>query len=134
MPRRRGEATAAILLSSWTDSDTAMQIVGTGIGIFGAGSLEPAAVLSDETPLRNALFDILLSLVEGGALDMRPMDDGRYAFRWRVDKAARHIARKLERAPAIVAFPWPLVLATNIGRLLPPSIYERLVRAATSKA
>src|ERR1700722_18945506 len=87
MPRRRGEATAAILLSSWTDSDTAMQIVGTSIGIFGAGSLEPAAVLSDETPLRNALFDILLSLVEGGALDMRPMDDGRYAFRWRADYA-----------------------------------------------
>jgi NAD(P)-dependent dehydrogenase (short-subunit alcohol dehydrogenase family) len=50
-------------------------------------------------------------------------------FRWPVDKAARHIARRLERAPAVVAFPWPLVLATRLGRLLPPWIYDRMMRA-----
>ena len=50
-------------------------------------------------------------------------------FRWPVDKAAAHVARRLERAPAVVAFPWPLVLATNVGRLLPDWIYERVVRA-----
>ena len=86
MPRRRNENTAAALLGTWTDSDTAMQIVGTNLGMFGAG-LEAEAVLSRETPLRDALFDILLSLVEGGALEMRPMDDGRHAFRWRADYA-----------------------------------------------
>ncbi len=87
MPRRRVEPTAASLLGTWTDCDTTMQIVGTSLGLFGAGLLEPAAVLEAETPLRNALFDVLLSLVEGGALEMRPADDGRYAFRWRADYA-----------------------------------------------
>jgi short-subunit dehydrogenase len=49
-------------------------------------------------------------------------------FCWPVDKAARHIVRSLERAPAVVAFPWPLVIATGIARLLPTSIYDRLIR------
>jgi hypothetical protein len=85
MPRRRNEPTASSLLGSWTDADTAMHIVGTSLGVFSA--LDPDRVLSEETPLRSALFDILLSLVEGGALEMRPADDGRYAFRWRTDSA-----------------------------------------------
>jgi NAD(P)-dependent dehydrogenase (short-subunit alcohol dehydrogenase family) len=50
-------------------------------------------------------------------------------FKWPVDKAVRHIARRLEGAPAVVAFPWPLVLATRLGRLLPAWIYDRVVRA-----
>jgi NADP-dependent 3-hydroxy acid dehydrogenase YdfG len=50
-------------------------------------------------------------------------------FRWPVEKAARHIARRLESAPAVVAFPWPLVLATRFGRLLPAFLYDRIVRA-----
>ena len=87
MPKRRNEATAAELLSTWTDSDTAMQIVGTNLGIFGAGFLDPEIVLASETPLRNALFDVLLSLAEGGAVDVRPTGDGYYAFRWRKDYA-----------------------------------------------
>ena len=36
-------------------------------------------------------------------------------FRWPVDRAARHIARRLEGAPAVIAFPWPLVFATRFG-------------------
>ena len=64
-----------------------MQIVGTSLGLFGPDLLDPADVLSNETPLRNALFDVLLSLVEGGALDMRPTEDAGYAFRWRADYA-----------------------------------------------
>jgi NADP-dependent 3-hydroxy acid dehydrogenase YdfG len=50
-------------------------------------------------------------------------------FLWPVDRAARHIAHKLERAPAVVAFPWPLVVATRFARLLPAWIYDRIVRA-----
>jgi NADP-dependent 3-hydroxy acid dehydrogenase YdfG len=50
-------------------------------------------------------------------------------FRWPVDKAARHIARRLEGAPAVVAFPWPLVFATRFGRMLPAWLYDRVVRA-----
>jgi hypothetical protein len=87
VPKRRNDATAAELLATWTDSDTAMQIVGTNLGIFGAGLLDPEIVLASETPLRNALFDVLLSLAEGGAVDVRPTGDGYYAFRWRKDYA-----------------------------------------------
>jgi NADP-dependent 3-hydroxy acid dehydrogenase YdfG len=50
-------------------------------------------------------------------------------FRWPVDQAALHIVRRLERAPAVVAFPWPLVLATRFGRMLPAWLYDRVVRA-----
>jgi hypothetical protein len=85
MPKRRTEPTASSLLGSWTDADTAMQIVGTSLGIFEA--LDPDRVLAEETPLRRALFDVLLSLVEGGAVEMRTADGGRFAFRWRTDYA-----------------------------------------------
>jgi NADP-dependent 3-hydroxy acid dehydrogenase YdfG len=51
-------------------------------------------------------------------------------FRWTVDRAARTIVRRLERAPAVIAFPWPLVLAARLARLLPPWAYDRLARAA----
>jgi hypothetical protein len=87
MAKRRSEVVAASLLTSWTDADTAMQIVGASLGLFGAGLLDPTVVLATETPLRNALFDVLLSLVEGGALQIRAADDRRYAFRWRADVA-----------------------------------------------
>jgi NADP-dependent 3-hydroxy acid dehydrogenase YdfG len=49
-------------------------------------------------------------------------------LRWPVDRAAGHIARRLESAPAVVAFPWPLVFATRLGRLLPAWLYDRVVR------
>ena len=58
MPRSQADTTAAALLGTWTDSDTAMQIVGTSLGLFGPGSLKPERALSHETPLRNALFDV----------------------------------------------------------------------------
>jgi len=50
-------------------------------------------------------------------------------FKWPVERAARHIAGKLEGAPAVVAFPFPLVLATRLARLLPAFLYDRVVRA-----
>ncbi|HEY8039451.1 MAG TPA: SDR family NAD(P)-dependent oxidoreductase [Polyangiaceae bacterium] len=51
-------------------------------------------------------------------------------FRWPVDKAARVIAHRLERAPAVIAFPWPLVLASRLGRLMPAWLYDRVVRGS----
>jgi NADP-dependent 3-hydroxy acid dehydrogenase YdfG len=48
-------------------------------------------------------------------------------FEWPVDRAARAIARRLERAPRIIAFPWPLQLLTRFGQKLPGAIYERIV-------
>jgi NAD(P)-dependent dehydrogenase (short-subunit alcohol dehydrogenase family) len=50
-------------------------------------------------------------------------------FLWPAERAARHVARGLERAPAMIAFPWPLVVATRVGRLLPAWIYDRAVRS-----
>jgi NADP-dependent 3-hydroxy acid dehydrogenase YdfG len=55
-------------------------------------------------------------------------------FRWPVDKAARHIVRRLEDAPGVIAFPWQLVLATSVGRVLPAWMYERAVRRSKSGA
>ena len=92
MAKRRSEVVAASLLTAWTDADTAMQVVGASLGLFGAGPLDPTVVLSAETAMRNALFDVLLSLVEGGALEMRVAVDNRYAFRWRDDVAIAGLA------------------------------------------
>jgi NADP-dependent 3-hydroxy acid dehydrogenase YdfG len=49
-------------------------------------------------------------------------------FSWSVEKAARYIVRRLERAPAVVAFPWQLALATSIARHLPAWLYDRALR------
>jgi short-subunit dehydrogenase len=51
-------------------------------------------------------------------------------FRWPAERAARTIVRRLERAPAVIAFPWPLVLAAHLARILPAWAYDRLARAA----
>jgi NADP-dependent 3-hydroxy acid dehydrogenase YdfG len=55
-------------------------------------------------------------------------------FRWPADRAARHVARRLERAPAIIAFPWQLALAAGLARLIPAPIYDRLIRASGTSA
>jgi hypothetical protein len=79
------------LLSVWTDPDTAMHAVGTSLGIFddrvSADDLGPA-----ESPLRSALLDVLLAIVDKGDLEQRACADGRYAFRWRDDAAASAVA------------------------------------------
>jgi NADP-dependent 3-hydroxy acid dehydrogenase YdfG len=50
-------------------------------------------------------------------------------FLWPVEKAARVIARRLERAPALVSFPWPLAALTAFARLLPHWLYAPIIRA-----
>ncbi len=54
-------------------------------------------------------------------------------FKWTRDKAARVIATRLERAPAMIAFPWQLTLATSFARLLPSWIYDRVVGGAADR-
>lgn len=61
-----------------------------------------------------------------------PINEGQthpMPFRWPVERAARHIVRRLEHAPPVVAFPWQLALATRLSRLLPAWIYDRVVRS-----
>jgi NAD(P)-dependent dehydrogenase (short-subunit alcohol dehydrogenase family) len=55
-------------------------------------------------------------------------------FRWPVEKAASYISRRLERAPATVAFPWPLVMLTRFARVLPAWMYDRVARGAGGQA
>jgi short-subunit dehydrogenase len=50
-------------------------------------------------------------------------------FVWPVERAARHIARRLESAPAMIAFPWQLAFITRITRHLPAWIYDPIIRA-----
>jgi len=52
-------------------------------------------------------------------------------FVWPVEKAARVIARRLDRAPAIISFPWPLATLTAIGRILPHWLYAPIIRAGS---
>lgn len=47
---------------------------------------------------------------------------------WSAPKAARVIARRLERAPAVIAFPWALDTLLSLARVLPAPVYDRAVR------
>lgn len=73
------------LLSVWTDPDTAMHAVGASLGIFGDRVSDAGVTLPPASPLREALLDVLLTLVDDGELEKRACADGRYAFRWRAD-------------------------------------------------
>ena len=53
-------------------------------------------------------------------------------FLWTAEKAARVVARRLERAPKTIAFPWPLAVATQLGRFLPSAILDPALRAMLS--
>jgi NAD(P)-dependent dehydrogenase (short-subunit alcohol dehydrogenase family) len=58
----------------------------------------------------------------------------RTPWRWPADRAARHVIRALDRSPAVIAFPWPLVVATRLARLLPAPLYDRAMRASGPRA
>jgi short-subunit dehydrogenase len=49
-------------------------------------------------------------------------------FMWTAEKAATVVARRLEKAPRTIAFPWPLAVATQLGRFLPQAISDPLLR------
>jgi short-subunit dehydrogenase len=53
-------------------------------------------------------------------------------FKWTAEKAARVVASRLERAPAMIAFPWPLTLLTALSRHLPAWLYDRFAPAPES--
>ena len=53
-------------------------------------------------------------------------------FQWDAERAASTIADRLERAPRVIAFPWPLDLLTRLSRVLPYPLYAALVRTTAS--
>ena len=50
-------------------------------------------------------------------------------FMWDAPKAARVIARRLERGPRIIAFPLPLDLLTRVSKHLPYAVHAWLTRS-----
>ena len=105
-------------LSVWTDPDTAMHAVGTSLGIFddqvSAGRLGPT-----ESPLRSALLDVLLALVDDGELEKRACADGRYAFRWREDVASSAVSTEAVSARLdayLAAMPRAMPFGQSIAR------------------
>jgi NADP-dependent 3-hydroxy acid dehydrogenase YdfG len=80
----------------------------------------------DLAPLGIHVTDVQPGFVAtpGTANNTNPMP-----FLWPVEKAARVIARRLERAPHIISFPWPLRLLTAFGRVLPHWLYAPIIRA-----
>jgi NADP-dependent 3-hydroxy acid dehydrogenase YdfG len=61
---------------------------------------------------------------------INPRQNKGMPFLWQADKAARVIADRLERGPAVVSFPWPVVLATSLLRVLPTWAYHSFARLA----
>lgn len=122
----RGQLLTTDLLSEWTDPDSAMEAVGASLGIFAEGGPNPRSLLAADSPLRNALYQELLGLVQGGVLDKRLCSDGRYAFRWRdaFMNAAGAYEPTARLAPPATPQPSPAVerdlpTATKAARLWP---------------
>src|SRR5437773_12447038 len=68
--RGGGAQVTTDLLSEWTDPDTAMEAVGNSLGVFDHAT-SATAQMHGESPLRAALYTVLLRLVDGGALETR---------------------------------------------------------------
>ena len=106
-----------------------------GLPNSGAYSASKAAVTAFLDTLRLDLgaSNIAVSDVQPGFVET-PILDGKNnptPFKWKTDRAARYIVRRLESEPATVAFPWPLDFATAVARVLPAWLYDwALTRAS----
>jgi hypothetical protein len=96
---------AASDISNWTDAEAAMRWVGERLGIFGAGRVASDLALSTDSRLRRSLFDVLLSLVEGGAADIRRTDNG-YEFRTRAGDEIAWLAPAGPSIDLVAPAPW----------------------------
>jgi hypothetical protein len=113
------------LLSVWTDPDTAMHAVGTSLGIFGEPISDAGIVGPTESPLRNALHDLLLQLVDDGELEKRACADGRYAFRWREDAASRSVSTDAVSVRLDAYFAsMPREMPSGVARFAGPAVVD----------
>jgi hypothetical protein len=134
--RGGGAQVTTEFLAEWTDPDTAMEAVGNSLGVF---DHVPSAIaaLHGESPLRNALYEVLLRLVDGGALETRACADGRFAFRWRAELAtmppvtanglvASHAGPSTPpMTPPADAAPAPVEARASEAALEPPAVPRR---------
>ncbi len=101
-----------------------------GLPASGAYSASKAALSAFLETLRVDLrgAGIAVTDVQPGFVStpINPTSNKGMPLLWTADKAARVIASRLERAPAVVAFPWPLVWVTSAVRLLPAWLYDRV--------
>lgn len=115
-------------------------LVGVSSLAGGRGLPTSAAYSASKAALSTFLESLRVDLAPSGihVTDVRPgfvateatrSADHPMPFLWPVDRAARHIARRLASEPAVVAFPWPLALLTSFSRFLPTWTYDPLVRA-----
>ncbi len=77
----------------------------------------------DLRPVGIAVSDVQAGFVR------TPMTEGSSfprPFEWEVDRAARYIVGKLDKRPAIVDFQFPLTAVTNLVRVMPRGLYDRL--------
>jgi hypothetical protein len=113
------------LLSVWTDPDTAMHAVGTTLGIFDEPVSDAGIVGPTESPLRNALLDLLLQLVDDGELEKRACADGRYAFRWREDAASAAVSTDAVSVRLDAYFAsMPREMPSGIARFAAPAVVD----------
>ncbi len=104
-----------------------------GAGAYNASKAALSSFLEtlriDLGPLGIDVTDVQPGFVDtpmaAGAKHPRP-------FQWGPEKAARVIVHRLERAPRIIAFPWPLDLLTRLSQVLPHPVYAALVRSSGS--
>ena len=73
-----------------------------------------------------APYNIRVSVITPGFVvsRMTAVNQFKMPFLMPAEKAARRIARGLERNQARIAFPWPFALATQLFSVLPPSLSD----------
>jgi NADP-dependent 3-hydroxy acid dehydrogenase YdfG len=104
----------------------------SGLPGAGAYSASKAAVSTFLETLRVDLAgaNIKVTDVQPGFVDTPILEGMRHPmpFRWPVEKAALTIVKRLEHAPAVIAFPLSMDILTALGRAVPPFIYDRVIR------
>lgn len=99
----------------------------------GAYNATKAALSSFLETLRMDLdaSGLLVTDVQPGFVDTAIVAGNKFPmpFMWDAEKAARHIAARLERAPRIIAFPLPMDLLTRFSRQLPHAVLAWTTRA-----
>ncbi|WP_079200849.1 SDR family oxidoreductase [Pseudomonas sp. CC6-YY-74] len=87
-----------------------------------------------------AAEDIAVTVVSPGFVDtpLTQHNDFPMPMRWPVDKAARHIAERLEQRPFEIAFPWPFIailrLLAHLPKRLQVAIGKRMARTSEDSA
>ncbi|MFO0663011.1 MAG: SDR family NAD(P)-dependent oxidoreductase [Polyangiaceae bacterium] len=108
-----------------------------GLPVGGVYSATKAAVSVYMESLRSALASdgIRVTDVQPGFVEtpMTAKNTFKMPFKWTAEQAAKYIVKKLERAPAIIAFPIPLDAATRLLGVLPNVAFDPIARRAAKQ-